>query len=310
MQFTSQERKELWSVIPVSSAVMTVLSILLGQIPLLQELFFVNHRLAGFFMYKNAFAVFLLAGVIVLAGKKHMGIRQILCLLTLLAGIVLSGSRTAFVLLAAVIFVFLITLKGRIRWIVCLSMAAIVIASMIYTGLTGNVQTFGRYLTTSLHESTFVGRILYFRDALPVILEHPFGFGYKGYFYIQGSFQTGVYSILNVHNELLQMLLDIGWIPTVLFVVAVVRSFFTKGKSRTERLVLFVIAAHAMFDFDLQFICNGFVLLLAMDFDSGSVFGCRKNKAFQISGVVLGVFCVLIGAASGLFFMQEKTMRR
>lgn len=306
MQFEPEERTDLWDVIPVSGAAMTILSILLGQIPLLQELFFVNHRLAGFFMYTNAFAAFLLAGVIVLAGKKRMGIWQCLCLLTLLAGIVLSGSRTAFGLLAVVIFVFIIMLKGKMRLVVCLSMAGIVLASILYTSLTGNVQTFGRYLTTSIHDSTFVGRILYFKDALPIIAKHPFGLGYKGYFYTQGSFQTGVYSILNVHNELLQMLLDVGWIPAILFAISIVRSFFKKGKNMTERLVLVVMAAHAMFDFDLQFVCNGFVLLLAMDFDSGSGLKLRKRKAFYVSGIMLAGLCIWIGTASGLFYAGKN----
>lgn len=72
-----------------------VLSVILGQIPLLRELFFVNGRLAGFFMYINAFTAFLLAGVIVLVGKKELGKRNDLELFILLAGIVLSGCRTS-----------------------------------------------------------------------------------------------------------------------------------------------------------------------------------------------------------------------
>ena len=46
----------------------------------------------------------------------------------------------------------------------------------------------GRFLTTSLHSSTLLGRLLYAQDALPVILRHPFGLGYRSYTYMQGSF--------------------------------------------------------------------------------------------------------------------------
>ena len=57
----------------------------------------------------------------------------------------------------------------------------------------------------------------------------------RQYYYLQGSFQTGVYSVLNIHNELMQVLLDVGWIPAALMVMAVVKSFMAKQTGLTKR---------------------------------------------------------------------------
>lgn len=301
MQFSVEERKSFLDTIPVSGAVMSVLSVILGQIPLLRELFFVNGRLAGFFMYTNAFAAFLLAGVIVLVGKKELGKRNGLKLFILLTGIVLSGSRTVFFLLAATMLTFVILLKGRMRWVIGLSMVIVVAVTILYAGLTKNVQSVGRYLTTSLSDSTFLGRILYFRDALPVIIKHPFGLGYKGYFYTQGSFQTGVYSVLNVHNELLQLFLDVGFLPACLFMIAAIRSFLKKDVDLIKRMILAVMTAHAMFDFDFQFISNWFVLLLVLDLDSGADIVIKRYGILRCAGGILTGICIWVGAASCFF---------
>lgn len=61
-----------------------------------------------------------------------------------------------------------------------------------------------------------------------------------------------------------------------------------------------------MFDFDLQFVCNGFVLLLAMDFESGFAFLCKKKKVFNVLGIVAAGLCIWIGISSGLFYAGKN----
>lgn len=322
MQVEPAEREKLLQMIPLSGGVMVALSFALGQISALRNLFFVNHRLAGFFQYPNTFALFLLAGVIVLtgdgrwdAGKCSEGvvwrknrmrfIGRFLCLIALLSGIMLSGSRTVFFLLVVVMLIFIITLREkRIRWTLCSLLGAVVVVTVAYAAVTGNVSAVARYLTSSLESSTFLGRILYFKDALPVIVTHPFGLGYMGYYYTQGSFQTGVYTVLNVHNELLQILLDVGWIPAILFMAAVIKSFFRKTCGLTKRMLLFVIMAHCMFDFDLQFASVGFVLILAMDLQGGKIPGGKLRVGrggILVMGCILAGLCIWLGAASFCF---------
>ena len=68
---------------------MTVLSGGLSLIPPLNGFFTVNSRLAGFFQYPNTFALYLLAGII------------------------LTGSRTGFVLFAVTVVCFCFILRDR-----------------------------------------------------------------------------------------------------------------------------------------------------------------------------------------------------
>ena len=306
MQFTSEERSVYLAIVPFLGAAMSVVSVLLGFIPMFHDVFWVNERLTGIFQYTNAFAAFLLSGVVILIGEKNLlEIKHLLCLLALLMGIVLSGSRTVFVLLAAVLFLYVLMMKGKIRWILCVLMAVIVVATVGYTLLNGKLEAIGRYLTISVSDSTFLGRMLYFKDALPVILRHPFGLGYKGYFYTQGSFQTGVYTLLNVHNELLQMLLDIGWIPSVMMIVAVVKSFIKKGVSLTKRMLIGAMTAHALFDFDFQFVSLAFILILAMDLDSGDVLEIQSRNVIRGVGGVAAAISVWLGISSGLYQLDR-----
>ena len=139
----------------------------------------------------------------------------------------------------------------------------------------------GRFLTISTQSSSLNGRLLYYFDALPVVLKNPFGLGYYGYYFSQGSFQTGVYSVVSIHNDILQFLLDIGWVPTILFVVAIVISVFSKRISYTQRLLLIVLIGHSLFDFDLQFVSMMFIIILCMDFEIGRITEFKINKFIQ-----------------------------
>lgn len=302
MQEKKEERENILDTIPLSGSIMTVLSFVLSRIPVLMNYFSVNKRLAGFFQYPNAFALFLIAGIVILAGKDSWSKRQFVNFLVLLAGIALTGSRTAFVVLMAVMLGLVVFHKNRrLRVTLLVLLIGMVVVTGLYTVLTGNMSSVGRYMTSSLHASTFLGRLLYFKDALPVIAKHPFGLGYMGYYYLQGSFQTGVYSVMNIHNELLQILLDVGWIPAILLVAAVVKSFIMKSATLTSRMLIVAICAHSMFDFDLQFIVIGFVLLLAMDLETGTLWKSCKKIGIQITAGILIVVNGWLGIVSGLY---------
>lgn len=302
MQADPGERVDLLYTVPLSGSIMAVLSMALGQIPSMEKYFYVNGRLAGFFQYPNTFALFLLAGVIVLVGKGQWDMRRGICLAALLFGIALTGSRTVFFLLLAVAAVFIFTLKSRKSRIVLGALLAVMLAATaVYAALTGDVSAAGRYLTASLESSEFLGRLLYYKDALPVICRHPLGLGYLGYFYTQGSFQTGVYSVMHIHNELLQILLDVGWLPAVVCMAAGIRSFQLKKGDLACRMLLFAAAAHSMLDFDLQFISVGFALLLVMDLENGKAWVIRNKMSIRTACCVLVVVSLWLGTASGLY---------
>ena len=302
-QMDRTQRRELLRLLPVTGAVMVPATWALGQIPALGTYFLVGGRLAGTFQYPNTFALFLLLGVIVLADRARWDVRRMLCLASLMAGIFLSGSRTTLaLLLAAVIALGVMARERKTRLLLWGMLAALLAAAGLYAALTGDLSTVGRYLTASAGASTFLGRLLYFRDALPVILRHPFGLGYMGYFYAQGGFQTGVYSVANIHNELLQLLLDVGWLPTALALFAVVKSLLPGQNSRLGRMLVLAICAHSLFDFDLQFVALGFVLLLAMDLEREETTPFRAEGLMVTAGCAVVCLSLYFGAASGLYY--------
>lgn len=302
MQIDSSEQTDLLNTVPLSGSIMTVLSFALGRIPFLKDIFLVNHRLAGFFQYPNTFALFLLAGILIQMGKNHFDKKTLFCLAVLLFGIMQTGSRAVFLILLILIPLGCIFIKEKkARRILLLLLITAVAATLVYTILTGNTQNIGRYLTSSLNSSTFLGRLLYFKDALPVILSHPFGLGYMGYYYTQGSFQTGVYSVLNIHNEFLQLLLDVGWIPAFLFFAAVIRAVFSKQTAWNCRLLLIAVLGHCMFDFDLQFVVIGFLLITIFNLHTKAVWTLKKCPV-QILAVLTVCSCLWFGLASGFFY--------
>lgn len=301
-QLDPSGRRSLLELIPPIGAVMTLASFALGQISAWRGLFFVNDRLAGFLQYPNTFALLLLLGVIVLAVREKQTVWSGLCMALLLAGIFLSGSRTTLALLVLAAVTLAAVGRGKRRWIPVGAVAALLLAAGIYAALTGDTSAVGRYLTASLSSSTLLGRLLYFRDALPVILRHPFGLGYLGYFYLQGSFQTGVYSVQNIHNELLQLLLDVGWVPTGLMLIALVKSLRPGGNGLRERMMTAFICLHCMMEFDMQFVAMGFVLILTMDAAAERTVPVRSRAVILGTGCAAAALSLYLGVANGLYY--------
>ncbi|MBR5437984.1 MAG: O-antigen ligase family protein [Clostridia bacterium] len=301
-----EERAEITDVIPYSAVAMGVLSYGLSLIPALSDFFLVADRLGGFFQYPNTFACFCLTGIPVLLLKEKLTYKSWLLSALLVGIILLTGSRTVFILLVLVaVIIFMKIGKKYRKGILCLFGGAVAV-SLIVVLLTDSVQTVGRFLTISAESSTLLGRLLYYKDALPVILKNPFGLGYYGYYFSQGSFQSGVYSVAFIHNELLQLLLDIGWIPTALIVYVFIKSLTSKKNGMTERMILFIILSHSMLDFDLQFVCMFFVLILNLDFDTVSV--ARVKFSTAVLATVLGaltLISVYFGAVNVLYLTGQ-----
>lgn len=301
----SPEKKEIAiEIIPWSGALMTVIGVPLSYLPVMEGHLLVNGRQAGFFEYPNTYALFLLLELIVLATRTSFRWYHPVLAVILLAGIFLSGSRTVFVLLLLTAVLLAVFQKNRTVRLV--SMAAVpfaVAVAAIYAVATGDTGAIGRFLTTSLHSSTLLGRLLYARDALPVILRHPLGLGWGSYAYMQGSFQTGVYSVQTVHNDLLQLMLDAGWLPGVLVTIAVIKALFHRGGTLRRKLMLGILCAHGLFDFSLQFLSILLLLVLLLENDNKTdVRMKRGDRRFLTAACsVLMVVSLYFGSAS---FMQ------
>lgn len=282
MQYKKQHIRKMLNVIPMSGIAMIIISATFKYVPFLPDSFYLpNGRMGGFFQYSNTFALFLLIGIICLVNSKQSKLKIILGTAILLIGIYISGSRTVFVLTILNFIIFIIKLKKLRKMLIAL-LGISIIASIGYAAITNNFQTIGRYLTTSLNSSTLLGRILYYKDAIPQILQHPFGLGYKGYSYLQPIIQTGVYTAVYVHNEFLQIALDIGIIPMIIFSIVILKVLINKEKFDITKQILLTIVIHMLIDFDLQFLSIFLILIMTLNIYNGKKYIYDANKTITI----------------------------
>lgn len=293
------------NILPAFAAITVLISALGMQIPFLREQFSVADRLSGFFQYPNTFALFLLICQLLLLNKDRYTLWDWLILAVLVGGLLYTGSRTVFVLflLSNLLFLFSRQKKARLAVGIIAGCAAVAVVCLL---IWGQDSILSRYLTISFTESTFVGRLLYMADALPLLLKHPFGMGYMGYYYSQTAIQTGVYSVAFVHNDFLQLFLDAGLIPGGLFLAAVVACLFRKGVSFRQKLPMAVLCLHSLLDFNLQYVGMFCLLLLLMeDPKAKTVTLTRGLPVLQVAAAVLALLSLYIGTATALSHFRQ-----
>lgn len=307
MQQAPEKREKILAVLPMAGIIMVVTSFPLQYISALSDTIAPKGRLAGFFEYPNTFALFLLMGLILQYTKPQRKKADYVIDLLLILGIFLSGSRTNFAFMALVILVGLVCRKDwKFRLVTACGFVLCIAASLVGAKLLGGFSA-ARYLTASTSDTSFLSRVLYDVDALPVILRHPFGLGYMGYKAVQGSIQTGVYSVAYVHNELLQLLLDIGWIPTVALCAAILLAFFKCGAGAQRRLLLLVIAGHCMLDFDLQYLSIWMVLLACLNLECGKTATIQRGVPAMLGGfVTLLAVCLWLVTGDTLYYLGKN----
>ena len=307
MQYSKEETIEMMSPIPIAGAIMVMLSVLFKYIPFLpNEFYLANGRMMGFFQYSNTFALFLLIGIIYTGYCKQSKIKVIIYNIVLLLGIFISGCRT--VLILAFFNSIIMIIKQKELRIYFIALVIIAIASTIgYVAITGKVNTIGRYLTTSFFSMSLQERLLYYKDAIPLSLKHPFGLGYMGYSYMQPKIQTGIYQATFIHNDYLQLMLDIGIIPTIFVIIAIFKSLFDKENSIMLKQILLTIALHIFIDFDLQFLYMFCIFIITLNIWSGRKYEFNINKKAVIS--IASVICIVylyFGIASFLYHIDKN----
>lgn len=303
LQLAPEQRDRCLDDLPPLAALMTLASFALQWIPALTGFFTVSGRLAGFWQYPNSFACLLLLSLerLLLRGDEPKG-REAALAAALSFGLLQSGSRAVFVLALAFLLFWLVRALCRralrAQLVSLAGLAGGVAASLLVSLL---LPAPLRHLgAISPQASTLLGRLLYAKDALPVIARHPFGLGYLGYYVTQGSFQTGVYSLRWVHNDLLQLLLDFGWIPAAAALAALGRSLLVRSGGAARRVPLLTLCAHCLFDFDLEFAALGFVLLLLLDWEQGRELSFRFRPLGRALGALAAAAALWLGLAAAL----------
>lgn len=295
------------TVLPYFGAAVAVLSGVFMHIPGLEAQFSVAGRLAGCFQYPNTFAIFLLVCELLLLKKQEKKLWDYPVLLLLLAGLLYTGSRTAFVVaVLANIAMFFALGKKQVRRVLLIGIGAVAVAAVVMLCIDGSVLR--RYLTISLTESTFVGRLLYWQDALRLLVKYPMGMGFMGYYYAQQEVQTGVYSVLYVHNDFLQLMLDVGVIPGGLIFGAVIAWFFKKDVAPADKITVGALCLHSFFDFNLQFAAMFCLLLLLMDREGAKVLCFRPRLPGKLAAGVLAGVCLYMAAPLALAHWEQRPL--
>ena len=309
-QHPAEERTRLLRKVPYVASVMVLLSLLMSIVVPTEGWFLVSGRQAGFFQYPNTYAVYLLFAVVLVLFGEPLRLGPVPWLVVLMAGILLSGSRTVLVLLVGVLVVFFIREKRKnVRRNVLALAGSFVILAALYVIVTGKVgSVVGRLLTISVSASEFLGRLLYAGDALPVILTHPLGLGYSGYRWLQGSFQTGVYFVQHAHNELIQMLLDVGWIPAGLFLWTLWKSLRSPVGGFCRKMLVVVLLLHCLLDFDTQFVAVSILLFLVLDVSPQATRLLKLRAIVPIGFILAASFSLWIGFASFFYYLQEVSV--
>lgn len=291
MQLTAEQKEECLGLIPISGSAMTVFSCLLLLIPGTEACLTVSGRLAGFLQYPNTYAAFLLAGLVLQYSKENRNKHDILVDAILVLGILLSGSKTGFVLLVAAAMGIAVIRKQKKTLLILAGLFAGAILLALLLSNFHALQYAGRFQNIRITSNSFLLRLLYYKDVLPMILKKPFGCGYLGYRALQGTFQTGRYHVTYIHNGFLQLLFEIGWLPAFAMAAVFLRGMFSGKISAGKRLLLFILLAHCMLDFDLQFFVFWVILLACLDFETGRQWKLRGRKR---AGVMVASGCLVL----------------
>lgn len=286
---TETNKNKLHKYIAYSGSIMTILSLLFSIIPALREFFFVSNRLHGFFLYANTFGIWLLIGVIILLFQEKLTKKDIASLIVSVIGIVLTNSRAIIILtiLAFVISFFFTKLNKKTYGIL---ISASIVIGIILMLILNSINISSR-LENMASSSEFLTRFLYYHDAIIQILKHPFGLGHQGWWTIQSTIQTSVYDCQYVHNAPLQIMLDVGILPCLLLIVLIFKTLFDKKVSVMEKVILLFLLAHAMIDFDFEFLAIVYLIVLIPHYNIHST----ASKTPQI--------CLFILLTTNIYFV-------
>jgi hypothetical protein len=133
----------------------------------------------------------------------------------------------------------------------------------VYSMVSGNMRGIARIGTLFSNSSTLIGRIIYWKDGIKVLSEHPIGMGSMGWFLTQEATQSAPYVVKFVHNSFLQAGLDYGIGVMVLSVVLSVISIVHAREN--FRFILAIIYMHMFFEFDSEYMVVMFILILLVD---------------------------------------------
>lgn len=263
--------------IPLLGCVNMLIALISFPISGLAPRFWENNRMSGFFQYANTNALFLALGLIILiyewkdAKRKAYVLAE---LVFLMVGILLTGSRSVLLLLFLWGCWYAFKTK-EFRKPLLIGSGGFLVLGGAFVALTGYTENVGRIFTIFTSNSTLWGRLLYYRDAILLLCKKPLGLGRLGYYYTQGTFQTGVYHIRFVHNDFLQIALDYGVVALVLVLIFLWWQIVRGRQSREYKEVLIFLLLASLVDFHCQYLVILMICCLLFDYGNGE----KEKKA-------------------------------
>lgn len=285
---TKEERRKLLSWIPYIGAIMLLFCGIAWFVPAWKDYVFVQNRLSGWFQYANTCGGFLLAGTLVVFQKEHKRNVDYILFVILLGGILLTGSRSTMLLLILAFVYFFIKKSAMRKWLIIGggSLFAIIAGFALFTGNTANIARITTLFTSS---STIYGRALYNFDGMTQLLKKPFGMGYLGFYYIQNKIQTGHYSVRYIHNDWLQIGLDIGLVPMLLILVILIKNLWNMRKNNPYFIVLLVLVLQGCMEFNIEYSVIGLVIMLCLEEESLQVIPAEKLRRISTAVCAMAV---------------------
>ncbi len=277
-EYTKEERDKWFNIISEIGAVMVIICVFFAVIGK-YDVFFYQNRLAGFFNYANSFAMFLLVGFIIIGFKEKLKIIDFFVMSLLLIGIILANSRSIMIIsIFAFVIILIFSRLAKKSKLITIGLVAII--SLATVCIVGTLGVNNRLSEVSGNSSEWLLRFLYYKDAIRMLKDNVFGYGYMAWWYMQEGFQTGAYDAQYVHNGLLQIALDAGVIPALLIVLVFMKAFFEKDRNTRDKLLMVVILGHALIDFDMEFMAIMLPLFMTLEFDKK--FEVRNTKIVNI----------------------------
>lgn len=266
-----EQRRKMMEKLPICACGVTCVGGIGILLPTVRPYIWMAGRFAGTFGYANTYALFLLIALLILmeCARDMKRLTVIVEASILLLALWLTGSRYTW-LLAIAVLIYTVLRYGKNRKWYGILLGLFLLATAGAATLFRNTEAIGRLFTTN--RSTLFGRFLYWQDALQLICKHPFGMGYLGYYYKQTAIQTGVYTVRYVHNDWLQWVLDLGWIPAILLILCLLRALLNRRRPYLERLLLGVILIHGCMEFDLE---HSVILMLVI-----LILSCSEENLF------------------------------
>ena len=101
-------------------------------------------------------------------------------------------------------------------------------------------------------------------------------------------------------------MLDIGFIPVILFLIAIFKSIFCKEKPLWLKQILLSIVLHIIIDFDLQFMIIFLILVMTMNLWDGKKYEYEVNNKVLITALSICSIIYLYFGLVTVFHYFEK----